>query len=104
MFYGLFLLIEVLVVCMCFFIVFKSLKELCYLIVLLMCLFFFWYMEIKKICKCRLFLKLLRGFIIIKISIFELDFKSIVFCKNIICIILWIKFFVFLVEKKIIFG
>lgn len=58
-------------------------------------------MEIKKICKCRLFLKLLRGFIIVKISIFELDFKSIVFCKNIICIILWIKFFVFLVEKKV---
>lgn len=48
MFYGLFLLIEVLVVCMCFFIVFKSLKELCYLIVLLMCLFFFGIWKLRK--------------------------------------------------------
>lgn len=61
---------------------------------------FFWYTETKKTRKCRLFLKLLRGFIIAKTSIPELDFKSTVFCKNTICIILWIKFFVLLAEKK----
>lgn len=61
---------------------------------------FFWYTETKKTRKCRLFLKLLRGFIIAKTSIPELDFKSSVFCKNTICIILWIKFFVLLAEKK----
>lgn len=65
---------------------------------------FFWYTETKKTRKCRLFLKLLRGFIIAKTSIPELDFKSTVFCKNTICIILWIKFFVLLAEKKIILG
>lgn len=100
MFHGSFSSIEAPAVCTCFLTAFKSSKELCHLIVSLMCSLFFWYTETKKTRKCRLFLKLLRGFIIAKTSIPELDFKSTVFCKNTICIILWIKFFVLLAEKK----